>query len=147
MSEEKTATATATAEVVAFPERRVYSSLDDFVKAGGQDIEYAEVRGFREGEVFRIGSVTAGDVMEWQDAKDDKEKKTAGLRLICKSLVGPPPSNSRYADSTNQETMDKNINTLRKVRHKEVDRVVGEILTLNGMNIKGKTPTDEAKKD
>ena len=78
----------------------------------------------------RIGSVTAGDMIEWSEANEGEAKRTAGLRLITKSLVGPEPGNLRYADNP------KNIAAFRGMRHKETERIVREILKLNGMTVK-----------
>jgi hypothetical protein len=127
----------------------VYGSMDEILAAGSQDTEYASVDGFKPGEKVRIGSVTAGDMIEWSEASEGEAKRTAGLRLLCKSLVGPekPPKgkpvegfipNHRYADDK------KNIPKFRGMRHKETERIVKEILKLNGMTVKAEA---EAKKD
>lgn len=122
---------------------RIYASVDDIIASGANDVEYAVIDGFKPGEKFRIGSVTAGDVIEWVEANEGEAKRTAGLRLITKSLVGPPPENVRYADDP------KFISKFRQMRHKETDRIVREILKLNGMQVKGGMVDGEAtaKKD
>lgn len=109
---------------------KIYASMDDILNSGATEVEYATIDGFKPGEKVRIGSVSAGDILEWSEANEGEAKKTAGLRLICKSLVGPPPHNTRYADD------DKNISKFRAMRHKETERIVKEILKLNGMNVK-----------
>lgn len=116
---------------------KVYGSMDDILNSGGTDVEYDFVDGFRPGEKFRIGSVSAGDIMAWSESEKE-EKRTAGLRLITKSLVGPEPENRRYADDP------RYVEVFKKVRHKETERVVKAILKLNGMNVKG---IEEAKND
>ncbi len=118
-------------------EPKIYASMDDIDEGGTGDIEYAIIDGFREGEKFRIGSLTAGDLIEWSEANEGEAKRTAGLRLITKSLVGPAPDNTRYAAD------DKNIVKFRARSHKVTERIVKEILKLNGMSVKG---DDEAKK-
>lgn len=120
------------------PVVKIYASMDDIEASGATDVEYDVIDGFKPNEKFRIGSVTAGDIIAWSEANEGEAKKTAGLRLICRSLVGPPPANIRYADD------DKNIARFRNVRHKEVLRVVNAILKLNGMTAKQEA---ETKKD
>jgi len=109
---------------------KIYSSMDEILASGASEVEYTLVDGFKPGEKVRIGSVTAGDMIEWSEANEGEAKKTAGLRLITKSLVGPEPHNIRYADDP------KNIPRFRAMRHKETERIVREILKLNGMNVK-----------
>lgn len=111
-------------------EPKIYASVDEMVASGAADAEYATIEGFKPGEVVRIGSVTASDIIEWSEASEGEAKKTMGLRLICRSLVGPAPGNVRYADN------DKNIARFRTMRHKETERIVREILKLNGMTVK-----------
>lgn len=119
-------------KVVQFPD--AVASMADIEAA--QDMEYAVVEGFKEGQKLRIGSLTAGDLIEWSEANEGEAKRTAGLRLITKSLVGPEPENKRYADDP------KNIQIFKRKSHKVTERLVKEILKLNGMNVK-----DDAKKD
>lgn len=119
------------------PEETVIASLDELAPCL-EGVEYATIPGFAPGKTLRIGSLTAGDMLEWTEANDGEAKKTAGLRLICRSLVGPEPGNVRYADD------DKNIVYFRTKRYKETERIVKEIIKLNGMNIK---QDNEAKKD
>lgn len=116
---------------------KVYGSLDE-LESADIGVEYAAIDGFKSGEKFRIGSLTAGDMIEWSEASEGEAKRTAGLRLIAKSLVGPEPENRRYADDA------KSIPRLRARKHKDVERIVKEILKLNGMNIKA---NEAAKND
>lgn len=130
-------------------EDKIYGSMDEIAASGVSDVEYATIDGFKPGEKARIGSVTAGDIIEWSEANEGEAKRTAGLRLITKSLVGPEKPfggkpvdgfipNHRYADDP------KNIAKFRAMRHKETERIVKEILKLNGMNVKAEA---EVKKD
>jgi hypothetical protein len=107
-------------------------SLTDILNA--DDVEYATVPGFKPGEAFRIQSLTAGDMIEWSEANAGDAKRTAGLRLIIKSLVD---------DKGAPILDDTHIATLRNKSHKVTERVVKEILKLNGMNVK----EDAAKND
>lgn len=139
-SENPNLKATATPVEDGKVEVKVYASMADIdAGAEGADIEYAEIDGFKPGQKFRIGSLTAGDLIEWTEANEGEAKRTAGLRLITKSLVGPAPGNVRYADDL------KNIPLFRKYSHKVTERIVKEILKLNGMNVK--TPQAEGKND
>lgn len=109
-------------------------SMDDVLAAN--DVEYAEIEGFTKGgKTFRIQSLTAGDLIEWSEANEGEAKRTAGLRLIVKSLVDA--DGKRIADDTH-------IAVFRKKSHKVTERIVKEILKLNGMNVKAEA---EAKKD
>lgn len=109
-------------------DEKVYASMDEILSSGSSDVEYAMVDGFKPGEKVRLGSVTAGDVIEWSEANEGEAKRTAGLRLITKSLVDE--NGNRYADDV------KNIPKFRAMRHKETDRIVNAILELNGMTVK-----------
>ena len=109
-------------------------SMEDIVAS--DDVEYATIPGFKAGEVFRIGSLSAGDLIEWSEANEGEAKRTAGLRLICKSLVDA--AGKRIALDA------KNIQVFRAKSHKVTERIVREILTLNGMNLKVE---ESAKKD
>lgn len=102
-------------------------SMDDVLAA--DDVEYAEIPGFKEGEAFRIRSLTAGDLIEWTEAGEGEAKRTAGLRLIVRSLVNE--KGERIAE-------DAHIAVLRKKSHKVVDRIVKEILKLNGLEVKAR---------
>lgn len=115
---------------------RIYGSVEELLADGASEVEYAEVEGFKPGTKVRIGSVTAGDVILWSEANEGEAKRTAGLRLITKSLVDK--DGKRYADDPH------NIDKFRKMRHKETERIVEEILKLNGMKVKQQ---EAAKKD
>lgn len=114
-------------KVTDISEERIVGSMDDL----GQDsVDYDTIPGFAPGKSLRIGSLTAGDMIEWSEANEGEAKRTAGLRLITKSLVGPEPHNVRYA------TDPKNIKVFRGYRHKITENIVKAILKLNGMEVK-----------
>lgn len=119
------------ATVVPMPEK-VYSSVDEIIDDGASVVEYRKIEGFKgpEGPKVRIGSVCAGDMIEWSEANEGEAKRTAGLRLLSKSLVGPEPENVRYALDVS------NIAKFAKMRHNVTERIVKEILDLNGMTVK-----------
>jgi len=109
-------------------------TMDEILSAG--DVEYATIEGFTPDKPFRIGSLTAGDLIEWSEANEGEAKRTAGLRLICKSLVNS--KNERFAADS------KNIAVFRLKSHKVTERIVKEILKLNGMVVKD---AEKAKND
>lgn len=109
-------------------------------------VEYAVIDGFSPGERLRIGSLTAGDLIEWTDESDPVKKKLVGLQLICKSLVNR--LNERYAND------EKNIEVFKRKGHKACERIILEILQLNGLNVtvpaaevKVESPVVTAKND
>jgi hypothetical protein len=102
-------------------------SMEDI--EASDDVEYAKIEGFKPGEVFRIGSLSAGDMIEWTKANEGEAKYTAGLRLICKSLVDA--NGKRIALSP------KNIEIFRAKSHKVTERIVRQILKHNGMKVQG----------
>ena len=117
---------------------KIYASVDEMLASGPTDVEYDVIDGFRDGEKIRIGSVSAGDIIEWQDMLEGPAKRNAGLKLICKSLVGPAPANIRFADN------DRFIAKFKEIRHKDTERILKAIVKLNGMNVKDEAA---AKKD
>lgn len=100
------------------------------------DVEFATIEGFVKDKPFRIGSLSAGDLIEWSEANEGEAKRTAGLRLICKSLVDS--KGKRFAADP------KNIAVFRTKSHKVTERIVKEILRLNGMVVKD---AEKAKND
>lgn len=128
--------ADGTGNVVAFTAR----SLDDMLAT--PDVEYREVRMPEWGGVLYIGSVSAADVIDWQESSEGEAKKTAGIRLIVKSLVNKEafegsPGGARIGS-------DKHIAQLKQKAFKNIEKVVKQIIELNGMDAKGKTTKMEA---
>src|SRR5262245_64753523 len=108
-------------------------SVADIIAA--EDVEYAEIPGFKPGQVFRIQSLTAGDLIEWSEANEGEAKRTAGLRLIVKSLVDGIPGEDEGATGR-RIADDSHIAVFGKKSHKINERIVREILNLKGMNDK-----------
>jgi hypothetical protein len=75
---------------------------------------------------LRLGSLTADDLLEWVDANEGPAKRTAGIRLVIKSLVDA---------SGNRIGTDKLINSLKKRNADVIRRLVEAVLKLNGMNV------------
>lgn len=116
-------------------EQKVVESLDEIESV--KDTEYVTVEGFEPGRPFRIGSLTAGDLIEWSEANEGEAKRTAGLRLIAKSLVNA--AGVRYAAND-----PKAIDILRAKNHKVTERIVVDILKLNGMSVKSNADVKNA---
>lgn len=116
----------------------VYGSMAEITASSASKVEFAEIDGFEPGKKIRIGSVTAGDIIDWHEMTEGEAKRTAGLRLICKSLVGPEPDNTRYADSPDPRIVMRNIEQFRVFRVKESERILDSIVELNGMKLKDK---------
>jgi hypothetical protein len=107
-------------------------------------VEYARAPGLRDGQVFVIQSLTAGDLIEWSEASEGSEqKRLAGLRLIIKSVVDGEPGTDPGAQG--KVLMDEShLGLLKKKSHKKTEAVVKAILKLNGMRVKGDS---DAKND
>jgi hypothetical protein len=130
-----TAVGPVTTSVVAREKKLVSSMAEIEAKI---DVEYKFIPGWSEEEELCLGSLTAGDLIEWSEANEGEAKRTAGLRLITKSLCGPEPEYVRFANDP------KNIAVFRRKNHKITERIVKEILSLNGMLVKGDS---DVKKD
>lgn len=119
-------------EVKAAPQQ--VESMDEILSAN--DVEFATIEGFTKDKPFRICSLTAGDLIEWSEANEGEAKREAGLRLICKSLINS--KGEKYAADV------KNIAVFRLKSHKVTERIVKEILKLNGIEVK---TAEKAKND
>jgi hypothetical protein len=122
-------------------------SVADILAAAepGASVEYARSPGFKPGQVFVLASVTAGDMIEWSEANEGEAKRTAGLRLIVKSVVDGEPGVDEGAKGVRIMT-DAHIQVLRKLPHKVTEGIVEQILKLNGIKVKGQGESD-VKKD
>lgn len=100
-----------------------------------EDVEYTTVPAYKDGEFYRIRSITAEDMLEWTETKNEEEKKIAGLRLLVRSLVDS--NGNRIAD-------DQHIPAFKRKSYKQTQRIVTAILAHNEM-----TPAKDAevKKD
>lgn len=112
-------------------------SMDDI--SGSLGIETATIEGFTKDKPLMIGSLTAGDMIEFSESNEGEAKKTAGLRLITKSLVNS--KGERYAADP------KNIAVFRAKSHKATERIVREILKLNGIEIREDKKAEERAKN
>jgi hypothetical protein len=107
----------------------VYDGME-FLSLGAmldaEDTTYSVVNMPEWGGKVRLGSLTAADMMEWLEA-NESAKKTAGLRLIVKSLVDK--DGKRVGN-------DEAIHKFAKKNTKAIDRLIKEILKLNGLDTK-----------
>jgi hypothetical protein len=110
-------------------------SMEEFLDYQKQAVEYVNVPGLVDGTFIRIGSVTAGDIIKWSEANEGEAKRTAGLRLIVKSMVDK--DNKRIGT-------DEHIPLLRNVPVKQTEKLLKAIAKLNGMDAKSQ---EDAKND
>jgi len=130
---------------------KTFLSIEDIDAA--KDEEYSEIEAW--GGVALAGSLMAEDFIEWQEANEGPAKRNTGLRLITKSLCGRsaqcPACNGSVngASKVKHEGLhprigtDKHIEIFKKKSVKMTEKVVAEIVKLNGLKVKGA----EAKND
>ena len=104
---------------VAEPE--VFGSMDEILDV--DDVRYAIVPAW--GKRVRIGSLSAGDMLDFVESNEGPAKRTAGLRLIIQSLVDK--DGKRIGDI-------KKLDQLKKKDADITNKLVGHILKLNGMD-------------
>ena len=103
-------------------------TLNDILEAQGIEYETLEAWG---GKVA-IVSVTAGEVLEWIEEKDDPvRKREAGLRLIARSLVGS--DGQRLCAKPDDET--RVVNSLKSKDSRTCNAIVERIVKLNGITV------------
>jgi hypothetical protein len=107
-------------------------SIEDILAV--DDIQYTEVEAW--GGKVRLGSLTAGDVLEFVESNEGPAKRTAGIRLLIKSLVD--------ADG-NRIGRPEMLDRFRKKNAQIINMLVEKILILNGLSTKG--TTEAAKND
>lgn len=131
------------AEERVYPEGKPITVVDMLAAAEPlASVEYDRVPGFKPGQVFVLQSVTAGDMIQWSEANEGEAKRTAGLRLIVKSVVDGEPGKDEGAKGV-RILDDTHIALMRKLPHKTTEKVVKSILKLNGIAV----PGEEVKKD
>jgi hypothetical protein len=115
-------------------------SMDEYLAV--EDVQYVTVPLPGGKGSIRLGSLNAGDMLDFIDSNETAAKKTAGLRLIVKSMVDA---------EGNRIGNDKHLAGLRTKNASFTNKIVGEILKLNGMgeaakkvlgNESGEAPTD-----
>jgi hypothetical protein len=89
------------------------------------DVQYAVVPLPNGKGNLRFGSLSAGDMLDFIDSNEGPAKRTAGLRLIVQSMVD---AEGKRIGS------DKDLVGLKKKNAQITNKLVGEILKLNGMD-------------
>ncbi len=100
-------------------------SIDEIIAA--PDVQYDTVDAW--GGKVRIGSIDAGTMLDFVESNDGPAKRTAGLRLLIKSLVDA---------EGNRIGTEKHLEAFKKKDSATIDRVVTKILKLNGLDEKVK---------
>jgi len=109
-------------------------SVEEMMAA--DDIEYTEVEAF--GGIVRLGSIDAGSMIEFVESNEGPAKRTAGLRLIIKSLVDG--NGARIGK-------EEHLQSWMKRSQKTCNRLVDEILKLNGLDKSAKAAAGNASSE
>ena len=104
------------------------------------------------GGVMFIGSISADDFIEWQEAKgaNPEAKKNASAQLIARSLVKGPDKNADGTELTEEQRKAASVRigtpahaaAFRKAKVSSTERLLKAILKLNYVNQKDE---DDAK--
>lgn len=109
--------------------------FDEILQAN--DVQYEEVKVWG-GKVVPLMSITAGEVLDWVQAKESGDleaKKGAGLLLVARSMVtqrvegGPPPV--RLCDTPDKE--QRMVEAFKSKDSKNVNLLVARVLKMNGI--------------
>lgn len=109
-------------------------SVDEMLTA--EDIEYAtiptwKVKDPKTGQMVqgytRIGSLSADQMIAWRDTNEGPAKKTMGIRIFVDSLVDK--DGNRIGGQQYYEMFRKKSNAIQ-------EKVIAEIVKLNGMTVK-----------
>ncbi len=99
-------------------------SVEDMLAAPDVQYKYVDARPLGWPGRVRIGSLTANDLIEWTEANEGPAKRTAGLRLLIKSLVDK---------DGNRIGRSEHLEKFKQKSHKAVDAIVKEIIDFNGL--------------
>lgn len=114
-------------ETVQQPRLAGAMSLQEILDAQGVEYDMVPAWG---GRSIAIMSITAGEVLEWIESKDDPEKrKAAGLLLIARSLVGE--DGQRLCQTPEDE--QRMVESLKGKDSRTCNRIVERIVKLNGI--------------
>lgn len=95
-------------------------SIDDIEET--DDIRYDEIPVW--GGVMRVASLTSEDMVDFIEANDGPARKTAGVRLIVKSIVN---------EKNEHIGTDKHLSLFKKKDSKTIDMIVKRLMILNGI--------------
>lgn len=115
------------------PEKKVLS-VEDMLNT--PDVEYDEVELW--GGLVRIATISAGDMVTFLESNEGPAKKTAGLRILIKSLVDR--EGNRIGNDTHLEGFKKKSN-------KNVLKLVNAVTKLNGLDTKDEKELKDAIKN
>ena len=107
------------------------------------DVDGKEYRAipYGKGQVM-IGSLSSADMLTWLESNDDPAtRRTAGLRLIARSIVDP--TTHAHVPETDYEAV---VEKFRKKDARQNGKLVEAILALNGLD-RVRTTVDAAKND
>ncbi|MFI5223668.1 MAG: hypothetical protein ACHQX3_05380 [Nitrospirales bacterium] len=93
------------------------------------DVEFQVIQMPEWGGAVRIGSITAEDIVEWNESNSDPAaKRLAGIRLVVQSMVDK--------DGKRIGT-PKAVDVLKKRSAASINKLVEKVLVLNKLNAKG----------
>jgi hypothetical protein len=117
-------------------EQFVYEDVDTMLAA--EDVEFKTVAAWNQPNgkpgFVRIASLTAADMIEFAESNEGPAKRTAGLRLLIKSLVNKKGDRIGRSDQ---------LETFKKKNSRITSSIIDAILELNGLNKKAQ---EDAKK-
>ncbi len=97
-----------------------FLSIDEI--AAIDDVKYAEVSAW--GGIVRLGSLSAFDMLEFVESNEGPARKTAGVRLIVKSIVDK---------DGNRIGEPKHAAVFQKKDASTIAMLVNKIMELNGL--------------
>lgn len=117
-------------------------TIDEMLAA--DDVEYTNIKTWKvkdpkTGEMVqgyvRIVSLTAEDVIKWRESSEGEAKRTMGIRLLVDSLVDE--HGTHIGTPKHYEMFKKKSNAV-------MERILAEVIQLNGMTVKAEEKTKNA---
>lgn len=100
-------------------------TIEEMLSAPDVRYDYVQVPEWAAGGRARIASLTAGDMIEWLEARRDPLKgQSSGLQLIQKALVN---------DSGDHICKSEHLELFRKKNTQVCGRIVDAIMKMNGL--------------
>jgi hypothetical protein len=109
-----------------------YLSIEDIDST--IDTRYSEVQAW--GGTIRLGSLNAGDMMEFVESNEGPARRTAGIRLIVKSIVDK--DGRRIGEP-------KHIEIFKKKDATTIAMLVNKIMELNDLNPETKVKNESSE--
>lgn len=82
-----------------------------------------------DGKKIGIGTITAGEVLQWIEDKDGPRRKEAGLLLVARSLV----KKDKTRMCPTKESQEAMVETLKGKDSKTINSVIERIVIINGI--------------